>query len=104
MSAKIIDGKAIALEVRGEWKERASALKEKGILPGLAVVIIGDDPASELYVRNKVKACHQVGLHSEIHDLPADIPENLLLETIKKLNSNTSIHGIFSTIADTRAY
>jgi methylenetetrahydrofolate dehydrogenase (NADP+)/methenyltetrahydrofolate cyclohydrolase len=94
LSARIIDGKAIALKVREQWKKRASHLKEQGILPGLAVVIVGDDPASQVYVRNKIKACHQVGLHSEMHDLPADISENLLLETIEKLNHNASIHGI----------
>lgn len=94
MSAQIIDGKAVALTVREEWKVRTDRLKEQGVLPGLAVVIVGDDPASHVYVRNKVKACHQVGLHSEVHDLPGDISSELLLQTIKQLNANDSIHGI----------
>ena len=94
MSAQIIDGKAIAIKVREDWKHRANRLKEKGILPGLAVVIVGDDPASQVYVRNKIKACHEVGLYSESHDLPVDISEDMLLKTIGKLNQNPSIHGI----------
>ena len=94
MSAQIIDGKGIAVKVREQWKLRANILKEKGILPGLAVVIVGDDPASQVYVRNKIKACHEVGLHSEMHDLPADISEAMLLETIERLNQDTAIHGI----------
>ena len=94
MSAQIIDGKGIAVKVREQWKLRANILKEQGILPGLAVVIVGDDPASQVYVRNKIKACHEVGLHSEMHDLPADISEAMLLETIERLNQDTAIHGI----------
>lgn len=94
MSAKIIDGKAIAIKVREEWKNRADKLKEQGVLPGLAVIIVGDNPASRVYVSNKIKACHQVGLHSELHDLPADITEEMLLNTIRELNDNASIHGI----------
>jgi methylenetetrahydrofolate dehydrogenase (NADP+) / methenyltetrahydrofolate cyclohydrolase len=94
MSAQIIDGKAISLEVRKQWKLRADQLKNKGILPGLAVIIVGDNPASRVYVRNKIKACHEVGLHSELHDLPGDISEELLLKTITVLNKNPSIHGI----------
>jgi len=94
MTAKIIDGKAIAKTVREEWKQRAGALKEKGILPGLAVIIVGDNPASKVYVRNKIRACHDVGLHSEVHELPGDITEELLLKTIDHLNNNPDIHGI----------
>ena len=94
MTATIIDGKAIAEKVRGEWKQRAARLKEKGTLPGLAVIIVGDNPASKVYVRNKVKACHDVGLHSEIHEFPGDMDEEMLLACIKHLNSNDDIHGI----------
>ena len=65
MSARIIDGKAIAQAVRAEWKIRADALKVRGITPGLAVIIVGDDAASKVYVGNKVKACAELGLYSE---------------------------------------
>ncbi|MEE9396763.1 MAG: bifunctional methylenetetrahydrofolate dehydrogenase/methenyltetrahydrofolate cyclohydrolase FolD [Methylococcales bacterium] len=94
MTAQIIDGKAIAIKVREEWKHRVSKLKDKGIRPGLAVIIIGDNPASQVYVRNKVKACHEIGIYSELHDLPGDISEELLLEKIRDLNVNSSINGI----------
>ena len=72
MSAKIIDGKAIAQEVRREWKVRAQALRTKGVTPGLAVIIVGDNPASRVYVRHKTRACFDVGIHSELHEFPAD--------------------------------
>ena len=94
MSAKIIDGKAVALDVRKKWKQRVAQLKEKGVLPGLAVIIVGDNPASQVYVRNKIKACHEVGIYSELIDLPEDISETLLLSAIERLNDNPSIHGI----------
>lgn len=94
MSAKIIDGKEIAIQVRQQWKRRVDQLKEQGILPGLAVIIVGDNPASRVYVRNKIKACHEVGMHSELHDLPEDISEEMLLEAIERLNQDQAIHGI----------
>jgi methylenetetrahydrofolate dehydrogenase (NADP+) / methenyltetrahydrofolate cyclohydrolase len=94
MTAQIIDGKAISELVRQEWKLEAEKLKEKGILPGLAVIIVGDNPASKVYVRNKIKACHDVGLHSEVHEMPADTQESMLLDTIRNLNENKNIHGI----------
>ncbi|MCG8380394.1 MAG: bifunctional methylenetetrahydrofolate dehydrogenase/methenyltetrahydrofolate cyclohydrolase FolD [Proteobacteria bacterium] len=94
MSAVIIDGKAISVAVRKEWKERADRLKAKNILPGLAVIIVGDNPASKLYVSNKIKACHEVGLHSEVHDLPEDISEKMLLKLIDQLNEEKKINGI----------
>ena len=94
MSAKIIDGVAIAKAVREEWKHRADKLKVRGILTGLAVVIVGDNPASRLYVRNKIKACHEVGLHSEVHDMPEDVTEEMVLRQVKELNLNPKIHGI----------
>jgi methylenetetrahydrofolate dehydrogenase (NADP+) / methenyltetrahydrofolate cyclohydrolase len=94
MTAKIIDGKAISEVVRKEWKERVDRLKEKGVLPGLAVIIVGDNPASKLYVNNKIKACHEVGLHSEVHDLPEDISEKMLLALIDELNEAKKINGI----------
>jgi len=94
MTAKIIDGKAIAQEVRAEWKVRADALKARGITPGLAVIIVGEDPASKVYVGNKVKACAELGLHSEHIALSADTPEAALLAEIAALNANPAIHGI----------
>jgi len=94
MSATLIDGKVISAAVRQEWKERADKLKAKGVLPGLAVIIVGDNPASRLYVNNKIKACHEVGLHSEVHDLPDDIPEQALLNLIEELNQDNRVHGI----------
>jgi methylenetetrahydrofolate dehydrogenase (NADP+)/methenyltetrahydrofolate cyclohydrolase len=94
MSAQIIDGKAIAQQVRAEWKIRADALKARGITPGLAVIIVGEDPASRVYVANKVKACAELGLHSEHIALPADTPEAELLDRITALNNDPKIHGI----------
>ena len=94
MTAQIIDGKAIAQEVRSEWKVRAEALKARGTTPGLAVIIVGEDAASKIYVGNKVKACAELGIHSEHIALPADTPEAVLLEKIAGLNANPAIHGI----------
>ncbi len=94
MTARIIDGKAIAQEVRAEWKVRADALKVRGITPGLAVIIVGEDPASKVYVANKVKACAELGLHSEHIVLPADTAESVLLAKITELNHDPKIHGI----------
>jgi methylenetetrahydrofolate dehydrogenase (NADP+)/methenyltetrahydrofolate cyclohydrolase len=94
MTAQIIDGKAIAQQVRAEWKLRADALKARGTTPGLAVIIVGEDPASKVYVANKVKACAELGLHSEHIVLPADTSEATLLARIAALNADTKIHGI----------
>ena len=94
MTARIIDGKAIAQEVRAEWKVRADALKERGISPGLAVIIVGEDPASKVYVGNKVKACAELGLYSEHIALPADTSEAALLAKIAELNADPKIHGL----------
>jgi methylenetetrahydrofolate dehydrogenase (NADP+)/methenyltetrahydrofolate cyclohydrolase len=94
MTAKLIDGKAIAQEVRAEWKVRADALKAHGVTPGLAVIIVGEDPASKVYVANKVKACAELGLHSEHIVMPADTSEAALLAKIKELNEDKKIHGI----------
>jgi methylenetetrahydrofolate dehydrogenase (NADP+) / methenyltetrahydrofolate cyclohydrolase len=94
MSAKIIDGNGIARAVRAQWKVRVSALKSDGITPGLAVIIAGDNPASKVYVRNKIRACDEVGLHSEVHQFGADVDQETLLDRIRALNANTDIHGI----------
>jgi methylenetetrahydrofolate dehydrogenase (NADP+)/methenyltetrahydrofolate cyclohydrolase len=94
MTARIIDGKAIAQEVRAEWKIRADALKARGITPGLAVIIVGEDPASKVYVGNKVKACAELGIYSEHIELPADTSEATLLQKIAQLNADPKIHGL----------
>ncbi|MBI3222390.1 MAG: bifunctional methylenetetrahydrofolate dehydrogenase/methenyltetrahydrofolate cyclohydrolase FolD [Nitrosomonadales bacterium] len=94
MTAQIIDGKTIAQQVRAEWKLRADKLKSRGITPGLAVIIVGEDPASRVYVANKVKACAELGLHSEHIALSADTSEATLLAKIAELNADPKIHGI----------
>ncbi len=94
MTAKLIDGNAIAKHVRSQWKARVDALKAKGITPGLAVVIVGDNPASRIYVRNKVRACSDVGLHSETHELPVGASQAEVASRIRELNRNPAIHGI----------
>ena len=94
MTAKIIDGRTIAQEVRAEWKIRADELKARGTTPGLAVIIVGDDPASKVYVANKVKACAELGLYSEHIVLSADTSEEALLKKILELNEDPKIHGI----------
>ena len=94
MTAKIIDGKTIAHTVREEWKERVTNLKTQGITPGLAVIIVGEDPASKVYVQNKIKACEEVGLYSVAYKLAADTSEQDLLDQIEKLNVDPNIHGI----------
>lgn len=92
--AKIIDGKQISKEVRAELAAECAKLREKGIVPGLAVVIVGTDPASQVYVRNKKKACEEVGFHSEVYELPEETTEAELLALVEKLNRDDNIHGI----------
>lgn len=94
MTAQLIDGKQIAHVVREEWKARVLHLAEKGIKPGLGVIIVGNDPASKVYVRNKVNACKSVGIYSEVHELDASISETDLLDNIDALNADDAINGI----------
>lgn len=94
MSARIIDGNAIAREVRAEWKIRAVNLAERGTRPGLAVVIVGDNPASSIYVRNKAKACAEAGIYSETHAFPENANQDEIIRRIQELNGNPAIHGI----------
>src|SRR5882724_11405939 len=94
MTATIIDGIAVSKVIRAEWKQRVALLKERGITPGLAVILVGDNPASQVYVRNKVKACGEMGLHSELHQFPADASEQAVLARIAELNGDPEIHGI----------
>lgn len=91
----IIDGKAVARVIQAEVKEEVEGLKRRwGMVPGLGVVLVGDDPASHLYVKNKEKACKEVGIRSEEHLLPASVSERDILSLIQKLNRNDEIHGI----------
>ncbi|MBR7083487.1 MAG: bifunctional 5,10-methylene-tetrahydrofolate dehydrogenase/5,10-methylene-tetrahydrofolate cyclohydrolase, partial [Clostridia bacterium] len=92
--AKIIDGKAISSAIREEIKIEVASLGEKGIVPGLAVIIVGNDPASEVYVRNKGRACGEVGIYSEIIALPEQTSESELLARIDELNARNDINGI----------
>lgn len=94
MTAKIIDGKAVAKAVRAEWKLRADRLKAQGIYPGLAVIMVGDSPASQVYVRNKVNACRDAGIRSEVHEFPGDATEQAVISRIRSLNRNPGVHGI----------
>ncbi len=94
MSARIIDGKALSAKIREDVAQRVAALKAKGVTPGLAVVLVGEDPASQVYVRNKVEACQKAGLHSIKEQYPAAMSEAELLARIDALNADPSIHGI----------
>ena len=94
MTAQLIDGNALSRQLRTEVAHRASALRARGITPGLAVVLVGDNPASQVYVRNKVKACEDTGLHSVLERYPADLTEAELLARVEALNNDPAIHGI----------
>ena len=94
MTAKLIDGKKISVFFRAEYKLRVDRLVADGTRPGLAVVIVGSDPASQVYVRNKARACEAIGMHSEVHALPADISQIDLTAFIRTLNVDAAIHGI----------
>ena len=94
MAAKIIDGKAVAEKLYEGLRTEVEALTAKGKTPGLAVVLVGEDPASAVYVRNKVKTCEKLGIYSEKYDLPADTSQDDLLKLIGELNANPKIHGI----------
>ena len=92
--ATIIDGKLVSAAVKKSVADEVNVLKEKGITPGLAVIIVGDDPASRVYVNNKKKACAEVGFYSEEYALPADTTMQELLEVIDVLNKRVDINGI----------
>lgn len=94
MSAQIINGKQISDTIREEIKNEVAALREKGVRPGLAVVLVGEDPASQVYVRNKAKACEDLGFNSEVHRLPAETSQADLLGLIERLNGQADINGI----------
>ena len=92
--AKIIDGKAVSASVRSDVTLEVKELAKQGITPGLAVVIVGDDPASRRYVNNKKKACAQTGIYSEEYALPAATSQKELMDLVEKLNNKKDIHGI----------
>lgn len=94
MTAKLIDGIALSRQMLGEVAERAAALAREGIVPALAVILVGDDPASQVYVGKKISACEERGLRSVMERHPADLSEAELLERIARLNADDSIHGI----------
>ncbi len=94
MSAIRMDGKALSAKVRGQILAETEALKAQGVVPGLAVILVGDDPASQIYVRNKERACSECGFYSEKHVLPATASEQDLLDLIERLNANPKISGI----------
>ncbi|WP_125683377.1 bifunctional 5,10-methylenetetrahydrofolate dehydrogenase/5,10-methenyltetrahydrofolate cyclohydrolase [Levilactobacillus yonginensis] len=90
----IIDGKQLAKEVNAKTKERVSALKERGLVPGLVVIIVGDDPASAIYVRNKHRKATQLGINSIVRELPATVSQEELLAIVETYNVDPSVHGI----------
>jgi len=93
-TARLIDGNALSKQLRAEVAQRATALKARGITPGLAVILVGDNPASQVYVRNKVKACEDSGLHSVLEKYDASMSEAALLARVDALNKDPAIHGI----------
>ena len=94
MSAQLLDGKVMSEALRAEIAQRVAALKEKGVTPGLAVILVGEDPASQIYVRNKGVGCEQVGIHSVTIRLPETTSQEELEARIRQLNADQSIHGI----------
>ncbi len=94
MAARILDGKSLAAQLRAGVKERVARLAQRGIRPGLAVILAGDDPASRLYVRNKVRACEETGIRSIRCEFPSTVTESVLIERVRALNSDDAVHGI----------
>ncbi len=94
MTAKIIDGKALAKSLRVKFRDRVASLRANGLQPGLAVILVGDNPASKVYVGNKVKACEDCGVASFHHSLAADAAEAEVLALIRQLNADPAVHGI----------
>lgn len=94
LRAQIIDGVALSRQLRAEVAQRAATLTSKGVRPGLAVILVGEDPASQVYVRNKIKACEESGLHSVFEKYDASLSQQALLARIEALNADAAIHGI----------
>ena len=94
MTAKIIDGRAVSEAMRAKMRSRVESLGLRGLRPGLAVILVGEDAASQIYVRNKAKACEDIGMHSEVHRYSADTTQETVLQKISELNNDARIHGI----------
>ena len=94
MAAQLLDGKAMSEELRADIARKVAALKERGVTPGLAVILVGDDPASQIYVRNKGIGCEKTGMHSVTIRMPEDTTQQALEEQIRALNADPAIHGI----------
>ena len=94
MAAQILDGKSLAAQVRAQVKQKVAQLAQRGIRPGLAVILAGENPASRVYVRNKARACEETGVHSDVIEFPGSVPESKLLSTIERLNRDPAVHGI----------
>jgi methylenetetrahydrofolate dehydrogenase (NADP+)/methenyltetrahydrofolate cyclohydrolase len=94
MTAQLIDGVALSARLRADLKQRAAALTAQGRQPGLAVILVGDNPASRVYVRNKIKACAEAGIRSELYELPDSASQEQVLDRIRALNADSGIHGI----------
>lgn len=95
MTATLLDGKAIGRQIREDIKQRVAALVARtGITPSLAVILIGRNPASRIYIRNKIKACAEVGIRSSLHEFPAEIEDATVIDRIKALNADSDVHGI----------
>ena len=94
MTARILDGKKLAAEIKADVKERTALLKQRGVTPGLAVVLVGEDPASKVYVGQKEKGCLEAGFASFLHRLPESTSQGELLALIERLNSDRTVHGI----------
>ncbi|MGQ0546174.1 MAG: bifunctional methylenetetrahydrofolate dehydrogenase/methenyltetrahydrofolate cyclohydrolase FolD [Betaproteobacteria bacterium] len=94
MAARILDGKSLAAQIRAGVKASVASLSQRGIRPGLAVILAGDDPASRVYVRHKRLACEETGIRSDLHEYDSQVSEKQLLETVAALNADAAIHGI----------
>jgi methylenetetrahydrofolate dehydrogenase (NADP+)/methenyltetrahydrofolate cyclohydrolase len=94
MAAQLLDGVALSKKIRARLGERVTALTQAGRKPGLAVILVGENPASKVYVRNKVKACADIGIHSELYELSGGAAEEEVLDRIRRLNADRNIHGI----------
>jgi methylenetetrahydrofolate dehydrogenase (NADP+) / methenyltetrahydrofolate cyclohydrolase len=94
MPATLIDGKSLAAELRNSLKSAIASLAARGARPGLAAILAGDDPASRVYIRNKVRACEEAGVRSEVHEFPGGVAESTLLECVARLNADRAVHGV----------